>query len=129
MSEVSSLRERLGAKKQSLDQAPPFDELEDLPYGKLGMGAQLMLTFRKLDGYQTAIPYLRLKSIDTHNIESELTIFFDDRVVKIHGSNLEKVFYFLTFQRYARLHEQDRVSAMNQAKDEAVITKLDIKNA
>ena len=110
---------------------PKFEEeveYQAFAYGRVGRKAEIMLEFRKANGYRLCIPYIDLKEIETSNPTKGFVISTLKRKITIEGSNLERCYRFLQQNRIAELMEIDRPAAMTADKADAIISSLKIEN-
>ena len=104
-------------------------EYQAFGFGRVGRGPEIMVEFRKADGYRLALQYIDLKELESHDPDKGFVIHAGRRKITVEGSGLASCYRYLRQNRVAELIEADRPTAMAVSSSEPVITSIRIQKA
>jgi hypothetical protein len=121
----NSVRSLLGtAPRRPHTGATSDEEYQAFGSGRIGTKTQIMVVFRRSDGFVEALPYASLNRIYSSDVERVIYLDFGDRVVLIEGNHLGMIFRYLVSNRCSEVVEIDERAAMRQNADDPVVARI-----
>ncbi len=126
----NSVRSMLGTAPRRIQPVTTSDEeYQAFGAGRIGTKTQIMVAFRRSDGYVEALPYASLNRIYSSDTERVINLDFGDRHVLIEGSHLALMFRYLTDNRCSEVVQVDERTAMRQNLDDPIVSRIVITSA
>ncbi len=126
----NSVRNLLGnAPRRIQPVAPLEEEYQAFGSGRIGTRSQIMVAFRRSDGYVEALPYASVNRLYSSDVDRVIYIDFGDRLVLIEGSHLSLLFRYLTDNRCSEVVEIDERTAMRQHPNDPIVSRIVISSA
>lgn len=127
MSQSNSIRKILGDANARSSVSPSLDDTEEyqaFSYGRIGNRPQLMIVFRKADGYCEGYPYSLLSKISSINPDQGFVIEFGSRTISVSGNNLERLFRLICDSKATELIESRSNSVFLQSEKDPILTVI-----